>query len=173
MKGSRFVSRTPWILAAALAALAPTGLGKEFFTMPTPQDAESSTLRFINPEALPQPPGYTHVVEARGGRTLYLAGQVALDAEGNLVGEGDVEAQAEQVFRNLGLALEAAGAGFGDVVKLGIYVTDFERVGALRDVRDRYIDVTRPPASTAVAVKRLFREEFLIEIDAVAVVAEP
>lgn len=139
--------------------------------MPTPRKADSSTLRFINPPTLAPPPGFTHVVEARRGRTIYIAGQVALDAEGNLVGEGDVEAQAEQVFRNLGYALEAVGADFGDVVKLGIYVTDFAEVGALRQVRDRYIDVTRPPASTAVAVKRLFREDFLIEIDAIAAVS--
>ena len=128
--------------------------------------------RFINPPALAAPPGYTHAVVTDGGRTAYIAGQVALDASGNLVGPGDVEAQAEQVFRNLKHALEAAGTSFENVVKFGIYVTDFSELAALRRVRDRYIDVAHPPASTAVAVKRLFREEFLIEIDAVAVVPD-
>jgi enamine deaminase RidA (YjgF/YER057c/UK114 family) len=129
-------------------------------------------VRFINPKTLAAPPGYTHVVEARGGRTIYIAGQVALDAAGNLVGSGDIGAQAEQVFQNLKHALDAVGADFGNVVKFGIYVTDFAELGALRQVRDRYIDVAHPPASTAVAVKRLFREEFLIEIDAIAVVPD-
>jgi enamine deaminase RidA (YjgF/YER057c/UK114 family) len=133
---------------------------------------ESRSVRFVNPPTLATPPGYTHLVEAHGGRTVYIAGQVALDAAGNLVGAGDIQAQAEQVFRNLQHALEGVGADFGDVVKLGIYVTDFGELGALRQVRDRYIDVAHPPASTAVAVKRLFREEFLIEIDAIAVVPD-
>lgn len=165
------MSRSNWILVWSLALLLPVGPRKESFPMPTPQ--EKSILRFINPPTLAPPPGYTHAVEARGGRTVYIAGQVALDAEGNLVGEGDVQAQAEQVFRNLGHALQAAGADFGDVVKLGFYLTDFTELGGLREVRDRYIDVAHAPASTAVAVKRLFREEFLIEVDAIAVVANP
>ena len=134
---------------------------------------EPRSVRFVNPPTLAQPPGYTHVVEARGGRAVYIAGQVALDASGNLVGAGDVEAQAEQVFRNLQAALDSVGATFADVVKLGIYVTDFAELEGLRRVRNRYVNVERPPASTAVAVKRLFREEFLIEIDAIAVVPDP
>jgi enamine deaminase RidA (YjgF/YER057c/UK114 family) len=137
-----------------------------------PQDSRDAqrSVRFVNPPGLAQPPGYTHVVEASGGRTLYIAGQVPLDASGNLVGADDIEAQAEQVFRNLQVALESAGAAFGDVVKLGIYVTDFSQIAGLRRVRDRFVNLEHPPASTAIAVSRLFREEFLIEIDAIAVV---
>jgi enamine deaminase RidA (YjgF/YER057c/UK114 family) len=133
---------------------------------------DSTSVRFLNPPTLSAPPGYSHVVETRGGRTVYIAGQVALDGAGNLVGKGDFKAQAEQVFRNLQHALSAVGAEFRNVVKLGIYVTDFAELGSLREVRDRFIDVAHPPASTAVAVKRLFREEFLVEIEAIAVVPE-
>jgi enamine deaminase RidA (YjgF/YER057c/UK114 family) len=100
-----------------------------------------------------------------------IAGQVAMDAYGNLVGEGDPGAQAEQVFRNLGLALAAAGGTFAHVIKFGIFVTDVAFLPAIREVRDRYIDTARPPASTAIQVASLFRPEFLMEIDALAVVS--
>lgn len=130
---------------------------------------DRGNLRFINPPELAPPPGYTQVVEATGRRTVYVAGQVALDASGEVVGRGDMEAQARQVFENLKVALEAVGAGFGDVVKLNYYVTDISRVGDIRAVRDEYVDTERPPASTAVEVSRLFREELLVEVEAVAV----
>jgi enamine deaminase RidA (YjgF/YER057c/UK114 family) len=113
--------------------------------------------------------GYSHAV-AGAGRLVAIAGQVAMDAEGNLVGEGDPGAQAEQVFRNLGLALAAAGASFAHVVKFGIFVTDVGFLPAIREVRDRYIDTERPPASTAVQVVSLFRPGYLVEIEALAVV---
>lgn len=128
-----------------------------------------ANVRFINPPELAPTPGYTHVVEATGGRTIYVSGQVALDRSGGVVGEGDLEAQARRVFENLNAALVAAGAGFGDVVKLGYYLTDISRIGEVRGVRDEYVDTGNPPASTAVEVRRLVREEFLIEVEAVAV----
>jgi 2-iminobutanoate/2-iminopropanoate deaminase len=165
------VSRISWLIVPILAVLIPTTTTKEASLMTAAQN-EPRSVRFVNPPTLAPPPGYTHVVTTRGGRTVYIAGQVALDAEGNLVGAGDIGAQAEQVFQNLQHALEAVGANFGNVVKFGIYVTDFSEVGALRQIRDRYIDVEHPPASTAVGVKRLFREDFLIEIDAIAVVPD-
>lgn len=130
---------------------------------------DDANLRFSNPPDLAPAPGYTQVVEATAGRTIYVSGQVALDRNGQIVGEGDLEAQARQVFENLGAALGAAGASFGDVVKLGYYLTDISRVGAVRGVRDEYVDTDNPPASTAVEVSRLFREGLLIEIEAVAV----
>lgn len=130
---------------------------------------DRGNLRFVNPPELAPPPGYTQVVEATGGRTVYVAGQVALDASGEVVGRGHLEAQARQVFENLKVALGAVGAGFGDVVKLNYYVTDISRVGEIRAVRDEYVDTERPPASTAVEVSRLFREELLVEVEAVAV----
>lgn len=134
--------------------------------------ADSPTVQFHNPTTLPKATGYTQVVAASGGRTIYVAGQVALDTTGRLVGAGDPAAQAEQVFANLGAALAAAGATFRDVVKLTFFVTDIGYLPFVREVRDRYVDIARPPASSAVEVRRLFRDDVLIEIEAIAVAAE-
>lgn len=130
--------------------------------------------KFINPAGLSTPTGYTHVVEAPVGRTLYISGQIAFDKQGQLVGPGDFTAQAEQVFANLKVALEASGATFNDVVKLGVYVTDVGQLSAFRTVRDKYINQKNPPASTLVEVSQFIRKELLLEIDAVVVVpAQP
>jgi reactive intermediate/imine deaminase len=126
-------------------------------------------IQFINPPTLATPLGYTQVVTVTNGQTIFIAGQVALDAAGALVGAGDFAAQARQVFENLQAALVAAGASFVDVVKISIYVLDFANLPVLREVRDAYVNTERPPASTAVQVSRLAREEFLLEIDAIAV----
>jgi enamine deaminase RidA (YjgF/YER057c/UK114 family) len=136
----------------------------------TAEGRDQGNLRFVNPSELAPPPGYTHVVEASGGRTVYLSGQVALDASSEVMGIGDLRAQTRQVFENLEVALGAVGAGFKDVVKLTYYVADPSwEGGALRSVRDEYVDTERPPASTAVGVRRHFREELLVEVEAVAV----
>lgn len=124
--------------------------------------------RFINPEGVWASPSYVHIVETRASRMLYLSGQVALDAEGNLVGEGDMAAQAEQVFRNIGALLEAAGATFADVVRLNLYVADVTQMQAVRDVRDRYFpDPARRPASSAFGAT-LLRPEWLLEVEVTA-----
>ena len=125
--------------------------------------------RYINPPTLARPMGYTHVVEASGARTIYIAGQVALDDSGNIVGEGEMGAQARQVFENLHTALRAVGASFKDVVKLTYFIVDMSQMQAVREARDQYIQPEYLPASTAVEVRRLAREEFLLEIEAVAV----
>ena len=128
--------------------------------------------RFVNPSTLPTPPGYTHVVEVLRGRPVYVSGQIALDPSGALVGRGDFRAQAERVFENIRLALAAVGTDFSHVVKLTMFVVDFSELAALREVRDRYVDTARPPASTAVQVARLVSDDFLIEVEAVAVLPE-
>jgi enamine deaminase RidA (YjgF/YER057c/UK114 family) len=125
-------------------------------------------IRFLNRAPL----GYSHVVEARGGRTIFVAGQVALDDQGKIVGEGDFRAQVLQVFENLKARLAEAGATFRDVVKLNYYLTDASDLQGLRDIRNRYLNTENPPASTLVVVKQLFREEFLVEIEAIAVASE-
>jgi enamine deaminase RidA (YjgF/YER057c/UK114 family) len=127
------------------------------------------TLRYINPPTIAGPTGYTHIVEATGARTYYISGQVALDASGAIVGEGDMHAQAQQVFENLHAALRAVGASFNDVAKLTYFLVDMARMPAVREVRDQFIQPESLPASTAVEVRRLAREEFLIEVEAVAV----
>lgn len=128
----------------------------------------SAKLRFINRA----PAGYSHVVEARGGRTLYLSGQIAVDAQGKLVGAGDFRAQVKQVFENLNTRLAEGGATFKDVVKLNFYLTDASEMQALREVRDSYINLAAPPASTLVVVKQLVRPEYLLEVEAIAVAGE-
>ena len=130
----------------------------------------TSSLRFINPSGLSKPTGYSHVAEASGGKTIYISGQVALDQDRNLVGRNDLRAQALQVFANLKTALEAAGADFDHVVKLTYFVLDASQMPIVREVRDQYLNMQSPPASTAVEVRRLVMEDWLIEVDAIAVV---
>ena len=128
-------------------------------------------IQRMNPPGMTTPTGYSHVVSARGGRTVYIAGQVALDAKGQLVGEGDLAAQTRQVFANLETALKAAGASFNDVVKTNYYLRDASQVQVIRDVRGKYF-TKELPASTLVEVSRLANPGFLVEIEVVAVVAE-
>ena len=132
-----------------------------------------STKEFLNPKTLMAPAGYSHVAKVSGGTTVYLAGQVAADASGKLIGEGNFEAQAEQVFKNLKAAVEAAGGAMSDIVKTNIYVlaeVDPGEVPKFRAVRDRYVNTAQPPASTFVVVSRLARPGWLIEIEAIAVI---
>jgi enamine deaminase RidA (YjgF/YER057c/UK114 family) len=129
------------------------------------------TANFINPETMHRPTGYTHVVEVTAGRPVYLAGQVAIDRSGAVVGPGDIGAQARQVFDNVQAALQAVGAGFEQVVKLTLYLVDISQLPVVREVRDQYVNTQQPPASTAVEVRRLVSDDLLIEVEAVAVIA--
>ena len=133
--------------------------------------ARGAQVKRSNPPTLSKPTGYTHVVEVTGpAKTVYISGQIALDKDGTVVGAGDMKAQAEQVFKNLQAALEAAGAKFSDVVKMNTYITDMDKAPAVREVRARYFGETAP-ASTLVQVVHLARPEFLLEIEVIAVVA--
>jgi enamine deaminase RidA (YjgF/YER057c/UK114 family) len=128
--------------------------------------------RHVNPAKVAKPPGYTHVVEATTpGRIIYLAGQLGLDIENTIVGgPGDFRAQAEQTFLNLKHALEAADAGFEHVVKLNNYLVDMAHLGIFREVRDKFVDTSAPPASTTIAISNLARPGALLEVELVAVV---
>ncbi|MEU0091600.1 RidA family protein [Kribbella sp. NPDC006257] len=128
-----------------------------------------TNLSYPQPEGVAPGNGYSHVVTGPG-RWVAIAGQVALDGDGQLVGEDDPEAQARQVFANLERCLAAAGATFADVVKLNVFVTDIAFLPVIRAVRDTYVDTANPPASTAVQVVSLFSSAALIEIEAYAVV---
>jgi 2-iminobutanoate/2-iminopropanoate deaminase len=126
----------------------------------------------VNPEAVHPPVGtYSHAVRVgtADGNWIYVSGQVALDAEGTLVGAGDLRAQTRQVFENLRAILEANGATFADVVKIGTYLTTLYDLAGMREVRSEYL-TSEPPASTAVQVMALVVPDALIEIDLVAVV---
>jgi reactive intermediate/imine deaminase len=129
-------------------------------------------IKRTNPPTLSKPTGYTHVVETVGAvRTVYISGQIAFDGSGNVVGAGDMKAQAEQVFKNLDAALRASGATFADVVKMNSYTTDMSKVADVREVRARYFG-TNAPASTFVEVKSLVRPELMLEIEVIAAVRE-
>jgi enamine deaminase RidA (YjgF/YER057c/UK114 family) len=128
------------------------------------------TRRHFSPSSLAPGPGYSHGVTVSGGHTTWTAGQVALGSDGNLVGEGDLVEQTRQVFRNIEGVLDEAGASWRDVVKLTYFVTDVSGLEEIRSVRNEFIDPDRLPASTLVQVAALVRPEFLIEIEAVAVV---
>jgi len=128
-------------------------------------------VEYMNPPTLSAPTGYTHVVQVHRGRTVYIAGQVAFDKSGNVVGKGDFAAQATQVFENLKLALAAAGATFDNLVKVTTFVTDLSQIQALREIRAKYYG-KNAPASTLVQITQLASSAFMIEIEAIAVVAE-
>ncbi|SDS22224.1 RidA family protein [Actinoplanes derwentensis] len=114
--------------------------------------------------------GYSNVaVVGAGSRIVHTSGQVAVDADGK-VPEG-WEEQTRLVFQNLGAVLASAGAGWGDVVKLTYFVTGVDELPLVRRVRDEFVDVTQPPASSLVQVAGLFRPDLLIEIEAVAAIA--
>jgi reactive intermediate/imine deaminase len=128
----------------------------------------SENVRISNPVNMFKPTGYSQVAEVIGGRLIYVAGQIALDQAGNLVGPGDMEAQARQVFENIKIALESCGATFANVIKFTIFTVDIAQLGVVREVRNRYIDTAHPPTSTAVEVSNLIREDVLLEIEAIA-----
>lgn len=132
--------------------------------------------RLTAPDGLVPGNGYAHAV-VTSGSTAYVSGQVALDADGQLVGGGDVGAQAAQCLANIGTVLDALGADWADVAKLGWYVLDAGRVQEIRDARDA---VLRPalgelpnPASTLVQVAALVRPDLLVEVDAVVALPGP
>lgn len=127
--------------------------------------------KHINPPQLSGFGTYSHVVAAQGSRTIYISGQVPFDKDGKVVGKGDLRAQTKQVFENLKVCLEAAGAGFADVVKITAYVVGFkpEQRLPITEIRNQYL-VKPLPASTLVGVQALVNEDFLIEVEAIAVV---
>jgi 2-iminobutanoate/2-iminopropanoate deaminase len=130
----------------------------------------AAKIRFINPEGLSRPPTYTQLVEVGSpGRTVYISGQLGTAPDGQLV-SGDFAAQAEQVFKNLQIALASVEASFAEIVKLNSYLADMTHLPILRAVRARYLDPAALPASTTLAVSGFARDGALLEIEAVAVI---
>lgn len=140
--------------------------------LPVGAQAQATGASYINPSSLSKPTGYTHVVVAADRRTVHIAGQVAFDSTGKVVGGDDFRAQAEQVFANLGRALASVGASFEDLVKTTTIITDRKNIPSLREVRDRYLNRRQPPASTLI-LAGLVRPELLLEIEGVAVLRTP
>jgi enamine deaminase RidA (YjgF/YER057c/UK114 family) len=129
-------------------------------------------VEFKNSPVIAAPNGYSHAAVVSGGKIVFLSGQVGLNKQGEMVGKEDFHAQATQVFENLKAALAAAGATPKDIVKLNYLVVglNHDKLLALRDVRDRFVDTAHPPASTLAGVAALFREDAMLEVEAVAVV---
>ena len=129
------------------------------------------SIRRINPPELGDPPGYSQIVDVSAVRMVFIAGQTALDRDGNVVGKNDFATQAEQVFENLGIALRASGCTAANLVKLTVFLTDMDNLGKYREARNRFFaSVTPPsaPAVTLVEVSKLYGPDFLIEIEAIA-----
>ena len=128
----------------------------------------SSLVKFVNPTSA----GYSQSVEIDLGnvRMITLSGQVSVDKKGNTVGKDDLAKQLEQTFQNIKMIVEDAGGTMSDVVKLTYFLKDISQIQLVREVRDRFINLQKPPASTAVEVSGLFREDILVEIEAVAIV---
>jgi 2-iminobutanoate/2-iminopropanoate deaminase len=126
---------------------------------------------FPTSKDLPPANGYSHVVVTQPGRMVFIAGQVAMNKEGKMVGGEDLKAQVEQALVNLKTALAAAGADFTHVVKMNWYVKNFNssQLPVIREVRNRYINTKNPPASTLAGVTELFLPDALVEVEAIAV----
>ncbi len=127
------------------------------------------SVEFINPPGLSKG-SYSHVAVVNSGRMIFISGQVATNAAGQIVGTTFAE-QANQVFENLKVALQASGAGFSNVVKMNTYVRDLTgtRVKAFREIRSKYLG-EHCPASTLVATPGLVHEDMMLEVEVIAVV---
>lgn len=133
---------------------------------------DTSLVKLINPSIVHSPKGYSHVAEINLGNCtmLIISGQVALDEKGNLVGKDDMGKQAEQVFKNIKNCVTNTGGTMDNIVKLSYFTLDVSQIQKVRDVRDKFINTAKPPASTLVQVSKLFREDILIEIEATAII---
>ena len=163
------------LLVSGLLPAGGTGTQNKKAQTAGPRDAQQvRPFRIFNPDTLAKPTaGYSQVAEVNEGKIVYIAGQVALDQSGNLVGKDDFRAQVQQVFESISAGVKAAGGDFNSVIKLNYYCAesvDPAQIPVARGIRDKYVNTVNPPTSTFVVVKRLVRPEWLIEVDAVAVV---
>jgi enamine deaminase RidA (YjgF/YER057c/UK114 family) len=161
-------------IAAMVCATIVVAVGQKSSKAANTATTQKPAIRIYNPDTIHKPAaGYSHVAEIDDGKLIYISGQVAIDRAGNPVGKDDFRAQATQVFENLKAAAESAGGNFQSIVKINYYVAesvDPSQFQALRDVRDKYVNTATPPTSTFVVVKRLARPEWMLEVEAVAVV---
>jgi enamine deaminase RidA (YjgF/YER057c/UK114 family) len=129
---------------------------------------------FINPTGVRRIGAFSHAAAVKGGVTVYVSGQIALDLDGKIVGPGDLKAQTAAVFENVRLILEEAGGSFADVVKLTQYVVGLkpEHRAVITEVRNRHVSQTNPPASTMIGVPSLVMDGLLIEVEAIAVIED-
>ncbi len=170
MQGKRSWS---WLLAMAFVPIGATAPATA--QSPTPEPPLPPAVGYPEPPELVRSPYYSHAAVVNGGRLVFVSGQVALDAGGQLVGRGDFRKQAEQVFANLGHALRAAGADVTDIVALDTFLVNLADLPAYREVRQQFLAPRRtpPPTSTTVQVAGLVVEGALLEVSAVAVLPAP
>ncbi len=122
---------------------------------------------YSNPDTMSQPSGYTQVVQV--DKTVYIAGQVSVAADGSIVGQGDPEAQVRQVWRNVEAAVQSVGGTLQNIVKTTTYVTSIDYAAAVRKVRDELHQASNPPTSTLLVISALAHPDFMVEIEAIAV----
>ena len=129
----------------------------------------ASSVRFSSPDTIQKPPGYSHVVEVTGpGRMVYFAGQLGIDKSGRM--GATVREQMEIAFQNVKAALDSVGATFSDIVKLNNYIVHIgTNITHFREVRDKFVNTSAPPASTAIGVPELARPGALFEVEAIVV----
>jgi enamine deaminase RidA (YjgF/YER057c/UK114 family) len=166
MESSDNISRRH--VVTGTSALVLVGVASQAF----PQSSDGSKImagnvRFSNPDTMQKPPGYSHVVEVTGpGRTVYFAGQLGIDKSGKM--GADAREQMDIAFQNVKAALDSVGATFSDIVKVNSYIVDIgTNIAHYREVRDKYLNMSAPPASTAIGVPQLARSGALFEIEAV------
>jgi enamine deaminase RidA (YjgF/YER057c/UK114 family) len=131
--------------------------------------AQTPSVNYTNPSTIAQPRGYSHVVEVSGpGRTIYIAGQLGYDRTGKQ--GADFREQTTLVYENLKAAIESVGGKMENIVKLNAFLTDIRaQLPIYREVRDKFVNVAAPPASTTLEVPKLARDGALLEVEAIAV----
>jgi enamine deaminase RidA (YjgF/YER057c/UK114 family) len=170
--GGKNMSKQNWVSRTVLLAGIVVFMAQLAAAQGERTSKEATKIQFLNPPGLSKPMGYTQVVVAQSGKLVYVSGQVPLNVSGEVVGKGDFRAQVTQVMENLKTALGAAGATMNDVVKANYYVVNLkpDQVPVIREVRSKYFSPEHPPAGTLIGVTSLVREDYMIEIEAVAAV---
>ena len=135
---------------------------------------DTSIVKFKNTLSVWSPKGYSQasIIDLGNSQMIIISGQVPFDINGNLVGKGDLGKQTEQVFSNIKSILIESGGTMDNLVKIGIYMTDISQLPTFRDVRNKFINISYPPTSTLVQVSKLFRDDVLLEVDAMAIISK-
>jgi enamine deaminase RidA (YjgF/YER057c/UK114 family) len=156
-------------LAIGLAGMSRSGLARQDEGEDT---AMETTIEHLSPEGMHRNPAFSQaVVVTNPGATVYIGGQNAVNAQGEIVGKGDLAAQTEQIFVNLGIVLEAAGATLHDIVKWTMFIVEGQNLLPGFEVFQKHWGTEhQPPAISAALVSSLAHPDFLVEIEAIAIV---
>ena len=133
---------------------------------------DTSIVKFINPSSSSAPKSYSQaaIIDLGNCKMIIISGQTALDAQGNLIGKGDMAKQTEQVFLNIKKIVTDLGGTMDNIVKTGIFLVDASQIQAFRDTRNKFINLKNPPTSTLIHVSKLFSDDILLEIEATAII---